>query len=145
LSRLLIFAGVLLLSQSAGAWSTPRDAIQNFLAFEVSGGRLKSWPFGKYLAVREGEYDEPGWDVVTLVEGYKIQRISCSAASCIARVNFRFVPTKTLTFNDIYPHPDGGTEVVEYKIIQSNGEWLLEPNVAAPKVYLRTYQRLGWK
>ncbi len=145
LLRLLILVGALLFAQAASAWNTPMDAIQHFLKFELDGGRLKSWTFGKYLAVRDGEYDEPGWDVVALIESYKIQNLSCSGESCTARVSFQFVPTKTLTFKDIFSHPDGGTEIVEYKIVQSNSQWLLEPSDASPKVYLSTYKRLGRK
>ena len=145
MQRLLILVGALLFSQAASAWDTPTDAIQQFLKFELGGGRLKSWSFGKFLAVRDGEYDEPSWDVVDLIESYKIKNLSCSAESCTARVSFQFVPTKTLTFKDIYPHPDGGSVIVDYKIVQLNSQWLLEPSDASPKVYLNTYKRLGRK
>jgi hypothetical protein len=132
----------LLLSTQAFAWQTPHQAIDEFLQFELSGGRLQSWQFNRYLAVGE-DYDEPGWDGVHVIEKAKLISLACSESRCIARVQFNYVPTKAFKSPNVIPHPDGGSEILEYTVVHSGNEWLLQSSGDYPRVAYTELKRRG--
>jgi hypothetical protein len=107
------------LSQAAHAWPTAREAVEQFLAFELGGGRLRAWPFQQYFAV-PADYDEPGWDAVSVVRSHKMKPLQCKPSRCTAEVSFTYAPLSA--------RPTGGREVVRYVAVQVDGEWLIEPN-----------------
>ncbi len=131
----------LILCASAQAWDSPRQAIDMFLKFELAGGRLQSWQFNKYLAVPKG-YDEPGWDQVHLVESAKVLSTKCNTSRCVAKVQFIYVPTSRMNLMQVFPHHDGGSEVLDYVIVEHGGQWLLEGDNGAPRVTQADFKRL---
>ncbi|MBB5205740.1 hypothetical protein HNQ51_003067 [Inhella inkyongensis] len=72
--------------------ATPRAALQAFLQAELAGARLDSDGWRRLIAnhVEAGsDYEEPGWDSVTLVRKAQIGRIQCSRGrECRAKVRF---------------------------------------------------------
>lgn len=126
---------LLLFTAVANAWETPREAVDEFLKFELDGGRLQSWPFDKYLDV-VAEYDEPGWDSVHVIRKAEVVEFGCSSERCTARVRFDFEPTSTFTSERALPHPDGGSETVEFGVTHSGNEWRLESSGDYPRVKL---------
>lgn len=129
------------------AWDTPDRALSEFLKFELNGGRLTgaNWTtyVSRYIAAPKN-YDEPGWDEVTVVAGYRIRAKQCSSASrCIALVEFSLFPTAGLDDPNVVAHRNGGREEIKYSLVQQGSAWLLEPNFGAPHVMLTTY--LGFR
>jgi len=131
--RHLITLAALGAALSAQAAPTPQAAVEQFLRFELDGGRLQPWPFQKYLAVAAG-YEEPGWDQVHLVEAWKAGEPRCAANRCKVTVSFTYAPTAKMGAEQVVPHPDGGTEQVDYVAVQKDGQWLLESSNGIPRV-----------
>ncbi|WP_434136788.1 hypothetical protein JQR88_23460 (plasmid) [Pseudomonas luteola] len=131
-----------LFASTAHAWPTPQAAVDQYLQFELSGGRLQSWNYSMYLA-DSVDYDEPGWDMVHVIRTAHVQDMNCSNSRCTANVLFTFVPTRNLALDNIVPHPDGGSEVILYTAVRTNGEWLLEPGGDYPRVAYAELKRRG--
>lgn len=129
----ILTALLFLLSAPALAWQSPDEALAKFLAFELGGGRLQQWEFGKYLAVSK-EYDEPGWDQVVLVTGYKASPMACKADLCSARVMFQLAATEGLNNEQLMPFPKGGSQAVTFYAVQHAGQWLLGPFKEPPHI-----------
>lgn len=137
----VLLALIALISNSAWAWQSPDEALSKFLAFELGGGRLQQWEFGKYLAVGK-EYDEPGWDSLVLVKSHSATAMSCKEDLCSASVTFRLTPTTRSTKEQIEPHPDGGTEVFTFYAIKRSSQWLLGPFGKPPHISEATLAKL---
>jgi hypothetical protein len=138
--RVPVFVLAALAASAAYAWPTPQQAINEFLKFELAGGRLAAWPLGKYLAVGS-DYEESGWDVVHLVQDAKVKSLACAQARCVAEVQFSYVPTATLRAEQLVAHPTGGTETVRYVVVQVGQAWLLESANGIPRLALAEYKR----
>lgn len=138
----LIFLAALGAALSAQAAApTPQAAVEQFLKFELEGGRLQSWPFQHYLAVAPG-YDEPGWDQVHVVESWKAGPARCEAGRCKVTVSFSYTATEKLGAEQVIPHPGGGTEQVEYVAVERGGQWLLESSNGAPRIARATMDKM---
>lgn len=138
--RFAAFVLTLTLSGAAQAWPTPRAAIEEFLKFELAGGRLDAWDFAKYLAVDPG-YDEPGWDMVHLVRSGVVKSVRCEKTECTGEVLFTFEPTTGFKNAQVAPHPRGGNELVSYRLVFRAGQWLLAASQGMPKVSLAGFKR----
>ena len=141
----IIFTAFLCFSVSVSAWETPREAISEFLKFELGGGRLSSdgWKIyiSKYIDAPEG-YMEPGWDMVTVATEYKIKTVECSSpTTCIATVDFTLYPTENLKSPHVIEHKRGGKEQLKYELINKNKGWLIQPSMGAPIISLETYHK----
>lgn len=130
-----------LLSHNVWAWQSPRQAIEEFLEFELAGGRTVSWQFDKYLAVGS-DYDEPGWDELELIQDARVLSLVCAKQRCTVEVEFTFAPTERLKLTQITQHPKGGNQVVKYKIIKTKGQWLLKAANGAPRISHAAFKRL---
>ena len=139
-----IFAVVLLalVHASAHAWPTPKQAIDKWLTFELSGGRLQSWTFSRYFNA-PANYDEPGWDMVHAVHSAKVENMQCASRSCTATLVFVYEPTKQLKAEALFEHSTGDTEAIPVKITKVQNEWLLEPIAHAPCVAADELKRQG--
>lgn len=138
--RITTLIAALVLSASAHAWETPQQAVSEFLKFELGGGRLQAWPIEKYLSVGP-DYDEPGWDLVHLIQEAAVLTTSCAKDTCATKVKFLFVPTAPLKLNQVVSHPDGGSEVIEYTTVRKDGSWFLKSSNGIPKVSYAEFQR----
>jgi hypothetical protein len=139
--RLLVALVACLAAPIANAWDTPRKAIDEFLKFELGGGRLQSWPFTKYLAVPP-DYDEPGWDEVELIEEAKVLPLSCSETRCQAPVEFTFTATRGKSLQQVTEHPNGGKQTLTYVVVKRKGQWLIENSNGLPRVSYKAYKKL---
>lgn len=146
--KVLILLATTLMASYAYAWDMPSSAITKFLAFELDGGRLSGdsdkWTeyTTKYIAAPEN-YDEPGWDVVTVVKSHRVLGVKCSSpASCNATVEFSLFPTANLQGLQVVPHPNGGKQVKIYTIVKQGNSWLIEPVFDSPIISIQTYNRL---
>lgn len=140
--RLALAIALATLSLNALAWPSPREAIEEFLKFELAGGRLQAWQFKRYLAV-EDDYDEPGWDVVHVIQRAEVLSLACGPSKCTAKVEFTYAPTESFTSLGIVPHAKGGSETIEYTIVRAGREWLLQSSVDCPHVSYLELKRRG--
>ncbi len=138
---ILIISSSLFASSRAFAWRTPDEALSQFLAFELAGGRLGPWDFNKYLAVAKN-YDEPGWDSVILVTSYKATPMSCKRGVCASLVTFVLAPTAAISDQQVMSNPGGGTETLEFVAVKGAKGWLLKPNGGYPHILQATYAKL---
>jgi len=137
--RIIVLAAALLCCASAHAWPSPRQAVDQFLRFDLAGGRLQSWPFRKYLDADAG-YDEPGWDMIHVVRNYRIASIRCRKGVCRAAVVFAY-PDIALASERIHPHAAGGSETVVFTVVKANGNWLLAGSEGAPRISQAEFER----
>jgi hypothetical protein len=139
-----VFAVVLLalVHVCAQAWPTPKRAIDEWLSFELSGGRLQGWVFSRYFNA-PANYDEPGWDMVHAVRSAKAENMQCASQSCTAKLVFVYEPTKPLKAEALFEHPTGGSEAISVKLTKVQNEWLLEPITHAPCVAVNELKRRG--
>jgi hypothetical protein len=140
LSRTALILAAAVMTPIAHAWSSPREAIEQFLRFDTAGGRMSAWPFQKYLAVPD-DYDEPGWDMVDVVKSWRIESLRCDDHRCSAHVSFVHAPTAAAKDDQIASHPDGGVDAVEFVAVRVAGEWLLESSNGMPRISLDVYRR----
>lgn len=140
--KLHVLIPFLLCHASAFAWQTPKQAIDEWLKFELSGGRLQSWDFNRYINA-PANHDEPGWDMVHVVRTAKVQSMQCEGQTCTAKLEFVYEPTKHLKSDAVYQHSSGDTETLSVKVTQTKRGWLLEPISHAPCVRVSELKRRG--
>jgi hypothetical protein len=142
---MLSIIAIALVSTSTHAWETPKKAILEFLTFETNGARLTNEKFCQYVTMyiaAPKEFAEPGWDIVTLIENYRLLGIKCpSSKRCQATVEFVLAPTRNLQTPSVFEHPDGGKEIKTYVIVKRGKSWLLEPDFSPPIITIQTYYR----
>ncbi len=136
-----LLVATLAFSSTACAWSSPREAVEQFLKFEMAGGRMSAWPFQKYLAVAD-DYDEPGWDMVEVVESWRIGLIQCgNNRTCTVGVTFTYARTASAKGAQIVPHPSGGAAAVSFVAVEDKGQWLLKSSNGTPRISTAVYKR----
>lgn len=133
---LLAFA-LALTSQYAHAWKSPQQAVDEFLKFELEGGRMQ-WPYAgeKYLISPPAD-ESVGKKTVALVKEYKIMSFICQGVFCEVKVKFWFASNKAIK-NGTHPvesHADGDNKLVAYRVHRVNNSWLVENDLGTPLVY----------
>lgn len=100
---------------------TPQAALDQFLKFELDGGRLHN--------DTEGYYEQ-----VHLVDASKTEALNCEGARCKAIVTYTYTATAGLDMEQAVPHPKGGSAQVEYIVLQKGGQWQVETGKDTPHV-----------
>lgn len=121
MKNLIILAALCAAFSAQAAETTPQAALDQFLKFELDGGRLHN--------DTEGYYEQ-----VHLVDGWKTDAVKCDGARCKATVTFTYTPTSGLDMEQAVPHPKGGTAQVEYVVLQNGGQWQVEAGKDTPHV-----------
>ncbi len=147
--RTTLTALVLCLSSSAWAWPSPAEAINQFLSFELSGGRLTGDKWNiyttKYLAA-PSNYEEPGWDEVTIVKSWSVSQPTCSSPRhCSVNVTFDLLPTSGINDPNVVPHAKGGTESLQFNLVKNKRGWFVAPEMFAPRVLEAEYRKFRSK
>ena len=111
----------------ASAWETPQQAVEQFVAWELGGGRLHSDAEGTDLHVHlEPDYDGMGADTVLLSSGHSVGKLRCQQASCSVVVSYQL---PALTGDEALPLGNGtraSSERVSYRVIAVEGDWRLD-------------------
>lgn len=140
---LILAAGVV--AGTAQAWNTPRQALTNYLQFELSGGRFEDPErFKRYFYLSGSPWNNTSG--AELVESYRIDFIRCpSTMRCTAKVTFKLLPTAGFT-EDFYHHvhnPKGGRDSVRYTLHKGKEGWKLKEEGHVfeyiPRVTLTTF------
>jgi len=141
--RSIIVIALTVVSTQAFAWSTPKEAVEKFVQFDLDGGRLssKGWAeyIKKYVYVPVG-YDEPGWDTVVLVERFSVDDPECVLDKCTVTVTYQLAPTKSLIGPSVMSHEAGGTEILKFSVINKSGVWKIDPTPTYPRISLEKYK-----
>ena len=138
--RVVIAIAFAMISCHASAWSSPKEAVERFAAFDFNGGRLDSWDeYETNYTYMPDDYDEPGWDAVVVVEKFSVGEPVCSARRCAVPVTYQLVPTKSLNDRYAVSHESGGSEVLTFDVIEKHGVWKIDPSPIQPRVSLEIY------
>jgi|GEM_PF-1493932 len=121
MKKLLTLAALCAAFTAHAAESTPQAALDQFLKFELDGGRLHN--------DTEGYYEQ-----VHLVDASKTEALNCDGARCKATVTYTYTATASLDLEQAVPHPKGGTAQVEYIVLQKGGQWQVETGKDTPHV-----------
>ncbi len=119
MKKLTILAALCAAFSAHAAEATPQAAVDQFLKFELEGGRLHA---------------ESGFDQVHLVDAWKADAPRCEGARCKVTVTFTYTPTAGLDLEQAVPHPKGGTAQAEYVVQQQGGQWQVETGKDTPHV-----------
>jgi hypothetical protein len=127
------------------AWETPKEALEQYLQFELNGGRLSSDSFAdyqnKYTHFPSDDYEEGGWDSVIVVSDVTIDQINCEANSCRAGLTFTRVPTDDLSGPRVVEEELDGPDSIEVVVENRAGDWRIQPIDNYPRISLETYER----
>jgi len=124
MKNLIILAALCAAFTAHASEATPQAALDQFLKFELDGGRLHN--------DAEGYFEQ-----VHLVDAWKTDALSCEGVRCKAIVTYTYTPTATLDMEQAVPHPKGGSAQLEYVVQQKEGQWQVESGKDTPHV-LRT-------
>jgi len=119
MKNLITLAALCAAFSAHAAEATPQAAIDQFLKFELEGGRLHA---------------ESGFEQVHLVDAWKADAPRCEGARCKVTVTFTYTPTAGLDLEQAVPHPKGGTAQAEYVVQQQGGQWQVETGKDTPHV-----------
>ena len=122
--RALLLVVLAMFAMRAQAWPTASEAIDRFLRFETAGGRMQAWPMHRYLAPDVGE-DESGWDTVSVVRSWHVDKMTCEPHRCIAEVRFVFDEVPAQLRGQVLAHAAGSSQLVSYSVRESGGQWML--------------------
>jgi hypothetical protein len=121
MKNILALAALCAAFTAHAAESTPQAALDQFLKFELDGGRLHN--------DTEGYYEQ-----VHLVDASKTEALTCDGTRCKAIVTYTYAPTAGLDMEQAVPHPKGGSAQVEYIVQQKGGQWQVETGKDTPHV-----------
>ncbi|HEY1059266.1 MAG TPA: hypothetical protein VGE55_11110 [Limnobacter sp.] len=133
-----------LMSTQAFAWDSPKTAVEEFVKLDLLGGRLSSEQWSTYIdqyVYAPKEYDEPGWDMATIVTAYRIGKPACENNLCRVKVKYTLFPTKNLHDTSIARHERGGRETLEFRVRNTAGNWKIEPQGEHPRISIETYHK----
>lgn len=142
ISRLFLIACFFPLN--AWAWASPEIAINEFLKYELDGGRLGGHDWKTYLSkyiAAPANYDEPGFDMVTVVKSYKIGPIQCKNDQCSTVVTFELTKIQNNSNPPVFLHPHGGYETLEIYPVKISGDWRIKPIIGNPHISESTYAK----
>lgn len=123
------------------ACDTPEKAITAYLKYDFDGERL-----GSDLSVHVDKLTanpyEPAWDVMTLINGYKIQSIKQSKENAVVTVLFK----KSWETARKFQPESVKDEVIEIHLQKTKGCWKVGPPFyqphVSPKVALKHLEKL---
>lgn len=111
----------------ASAWETPLQAVEQFVAWELGGGRLHSDAEGMQQHLHlEPDYEGIGADTVLLSSGHRLGKPRCHGSSCTVVVNYQL---PALTGEEELPlgnGPRARNERVSYRILAVDGDWRID-------------------
>ncbi len=140
----LLALALALTSQYAHAWKSPQKAVDEFLKFELEGGRMQSPYAGEKYLVSPPTNEAAGKKTIALVKEYKIMSFNCKGKDCEVRVKFWFTPNKNAK-NGSQPleqHVEGDSTLITYTVHRmENNSWLVENDLGTPMVAEETIKK----
>ena len=116
-----------LLPVTAAAWDSPQQAVSEFLAYELGGGRLHSDEdaYARYMHAAP-DHDGIGFDTVLLSDAHSVGKLRCKADRCEVTVHFQLpgVPEQ-----DDFPLANkkrASSRSVSYSVLNRDGDWRID-------------------
>lgn len=113
--------------------STPTDVVRQYCEFDLNIGRISSSNFAKLPNLTTWE-EEPGWDTVVVVSGFKI--LSASQSGKRAAVTVKWRRLGTAEGENVVR--DRRPEIVRYNLKLVGGNWRIDSPVIPPHVSVPT-------
>jgi hypothetical protein len=112
---------------TAFAWPTPEQALDAFVRFELSGGRLETDPDTLAPLVHApADYETIGADTISVASTHRIGKLRCSTGSCIAEVAYVLPPAARYGDIPLYNGARQRTEKVRYRLLNRDGDWRVD-------------------
>jgi hypothetical protein len=113
--------------------ATPVQVVQRYCEFDSNVGRISSANFAKLPSLTTWD-EEPGWDTVTVISGFKVISSKQSQGSAVVTVRWNVLG---------YSEAENVTkqqkaEIVSYKLRRVKGQWKIESPILQPHVSLTT-------
>ena len=143
----LTVAGVCAAGLVQARETTPREALQAYLADELQGARLDSDRWRRFVdthVLAAEAYDEPGWDQVVLVRSAQVLAMRCTNPHrCTAEVQFALARADDTPERPrgAASHPGGGDLRERYTLIWVGEGWRVAPPLPPPRVMPSALQR----
>jgi len=127
---LFVLTGALL--QDSGEYrGSPEEVVRRYCDFDLRTGRISTANFAKLPPLVSWE-EEPGWDTVTVVSGYKI--LSAKQYQDRATVTVKWDVLGRSEAENVTK--DNKSEVIDYQLRLVKGLWKIEAPVIPPHVSL---------
>ncbi|MCY1358908.1 hypothetical protein D9M68_631160 [compost metagenome] len=141
--RIVIFTLTALLPCIAWAWETPEKALMEYLKYDADGYRLGggNWKtyVDTYLDVSES-YDEPGYDMITVIASYSVSKPICHPEFCASVVTYELFDTNNAQDQNVAKHAKGEIEKRVFTITNSNNEWRIKTGMGNPYILSEIYK-----
>jgi len=129
----LLFLSVLLTQASGKYPTTPTGVVRLYCEFDFKIGRISTENFAKLPPLTTWE-EEPGWDTVTVVSGFKI--LSSKQFQDHAVVSIKWNVLGQAGGESVTS--DQKSEVIDYQLRLVKGLWKIESPVTQPHVSFPT-------
>jgi hypothetical protein len=117
-------------AQSDDTPSTPVDVIKKYCSLDLGGARLDSKTWSKVAPLITWE-DEPGWDAVVVVSGFRVGSPKETGSRTVIPVTFQVVGT--LDGDGPFVH-GSRLETVSFELARSDSRWKIKQPVMPPHV-----------
>ena len=108
----------------AGAWESPQQAIEAFVAWELGGGRLQTDNEGLARHVHvDPDYEGMGPDTVMLSDRHSIDAPRCTADSCQVTVRYHLPAADGQEDLPLGNGKRARTQRVSYTVVNRDGHW----------------------
>lgn len=132
------------LSGAAAAWPTPEVALDEFLKFELNGGRLSSDSYAQYearYAHLPEDHEEGGWDSVAVIESLKAGALTCDTSSCAVDITLNLAAGSSLDGPPFINDDAASVDTLALRILNKDGDWRVVAPDTTPMISLETYRQ----
>ena len=143
--RVIVLSLTACLTFNAWAWETPEQAVAEYLKYDAAGYRLGGSDWKSYVKTYldvSGFYDEPGYDMMTVITSYTFSDPICRPTVCISTVTYELLNTSDIQSQQIEKHPGGGFLKKTFTVTKSGSEWRLKSGMGNPFILSDVYSAL---
>ena len=110
------------------AGGSPKDVVEKYCEYDFNGARLISSGASNYRHLIDYE-EEPGWDSVISVMGYKVGDEKISGNTAIVIVNYDIIQAFPAPLVNISQY-----QTVEVELLLQEGNWKVSKYIDYPRV-----------
>jgi hypothetical protein len=140
--QIVVFTLIVLMPCIAWAWETPEKALTEYLKYDAAGYRLGGGDWKTYVDTYldvSKSYDEPGYDMITIITSYSISKPICHPEFCASIVTYELFDTSNIQDTNIKKHAKGEIEKKVFTLTNSNNEWRIRTGMGNPYILSEVY------